>query len=64
MYTPVERIEFVFYEFCHFLQSNHSSKFYNELEKVFIRELKLSWDIFPLNTLTLFLQLLAKNLAL
>ena len=35
MYAPAECIEFVVYhEFCHFLQSNHSKKFYDELEKV------------------------------
>ncbi len=35
MYTPTECIEYVVaHEFTHFLQPNHSSKFYNELEKV------------------------------
>jgi len=36
MYAPTECIEYVVYhEFTHFLQGNHSSKFYDELEKVF-----------------------------
>ena len=36
MYAPTECIEYVVYhEFTHFLQGNHSSKFYKELEKVF-----------------------------
>ena len=36
MYAPKECIEYVVYhEFTHFLQGNHSRKFYNELEKVF-----------------------------
>lgn len=35
MYAPYECIEYVaFHEFCHFLQPNHSKKFYSELEKV------------------------------
>lgn len=35
MYAPIECIECVVYhEFTHFLQPNHSSKFYSELEKV------------------------------
>lgn len=35
MYADGECIEYVVYhEFTHFLQANHSSKFYNELEKV------------------------------
>lgn len=35
MYVPLECIEYVvFHEFTHFLQPNHSSKFYAELEKV------------------------------
>lgn len=35
MYAPYECIEYVVYhEFCHFLQSNHSKKFYDELQKV------------------------------
>ena len=34
-YAPYECIEYVAYhEFCHFLQSNHSSLFYRELEAV------------------------------
>ena len=36
MYAPIECIEYVVYhEFTHFLQPNHSSKFYNELAKVY-----------------------------
>lgn len=36
MYTPLECIEYVvWHEFTHFLQQNHSVKFYAELEKVF-----------------------------
>lgn len=35
MYAPYECIEYVVYhEFCHFLQANHSKKFYDELESV------------------------------
>lgn len=35
MYAPYECVEYVaFHEFCHFLQPNHSKKFYSELEKV------------------------------
>lgn len=35
MYAPLPCIEYVvFHEFTHFLQANHSSRFYNELEKV------------------------------
>ena len=35
MYTPLECIEYVvLHEFTHFLQPNHSKKFYMELEKV------------------------------
>lgn len=35
MFSPFECIEYVVYhEFTHFLQANHSSKFYDELEKV------------------------------
>lgn len=35
MYAPSECIEYVVvHEFAHFLQPNHSPKFYNELEKV------------------------------
>ena len=35
MYAPYECIEYVVYhEFCHFLEANHSKKFYDELEKV------------------------------
>lgn len=35
MYAPVECIEYVvLHEFTHFLQANHSEKFYKELEKV------------------------------
>ena len=35
MYTPRECIEYViWHEFTHFLQPNHSKKFYEELEKV------------------------------
>jgi len=34
VYVPLECIEYVvLHEFTHFLQANHSSKFYNELEK-------------------------------
>ena len=36
MYAPMECIEYVVYhEFTHFLQPNHSSKFYDELAKVY-----------------------------
>ena len=36
MYAPAECIEYVvWHEFTHFLQPNHSSKFYNELAKVY-----------------------------
>lgn len=36
MYAPIECIEYVVYhEFTHFLQPNHSTKFYDELEKVY-----------------------------
>ncbi len=35
MYAPYECIEYVvLHEFCHFLQANHSKKFYEELAKV------------------------------
>ena len=35
MYAPYECIEYVvLHEFAHFLQANHSQKFYSELEKV------------------------------
>lgn len=35
MYAPIECIEYVvLHEFTHFLQANHSDKFYKELEKV------------------------------
>ena len=35
MYVPPECIEYVvLHEFCHFLQANHSTLFYAELEKV------------------------------
>lgn len=35
MYAPYECIEYVVYhEFCHFLQANHSKRFYDELQKV------------------------------
>ena len=35
MYAPIECIEYVvMHEFTHFLQANHSGKFYEELEKV------------------------------
>ena len=35
MYAPIECIEYVvLHEFTHFLQANHSDKFYNELEMV------------------------------
>jgi len=35
MYAPIECIEYVvLHEFTHFLQANHSHKFYEELEKV------------------------------
>ena len=35
MYAPYESIEYVvFHEFTHFLQANHSKKFYSELSKV------------------------------
>ena len=36
MYAPIECIEYVVYhEFTHFLQPNHSNKFYDELAKVY-----------------------------
>ena len=36
IYAPAECIEYVvWHEFTHFLQPNHSSKFYDELEKVY-----------------------------
>lgn len=36
MYAPTECIEYVVYhEFTHFLEPNHSSKFYDELAKVY-----------------------------
>ena len=36
MYAPIECAEYVVYhEFTHFLQPNHSAKFYAELEKAF-----------------------------
>ena len=36
MYAPAECIEYVvWHEFTHFLQPNHSSKFYDELAKVY-----------------------------
>lgn len=36
MYTPMECIEYVVYhEFTHFLQPNHSGKFYDELAKIY-----------------------------
>lgn len=35
MYAPYECIEYVvFHEFCHFLEPNHSKKFYDEMSKV------------------------------
>ena len=35
MYAPIECIEYVVaHEFTHFLESNHSSKFYDELAKI------------------------------
>ena len=35
MYAPIECIEYVvIHEFCHFLQQNHSSLFYAEVEKL------------------------------
>ena len=35
MYAPYECVEYVVYhEFCHFLQPNHSKKFYKELQTV------------------------------
>ena len=35
MYAPYECVEYVVYhEFCHFLEPNHSKKFYDELSKV------------------------------
>lgn len=35
IYAPYECVEYVaFHEFCHFLQPNHSKKFYEELERV------------------------------
>ena len=35
MYAPIECVEYVvLHEFTHFLQANHSEKFYDELEKV------------------------------
>lgn len=51
MYAPIECIEYVvLHEFTHFIEANHSVKFYNELEKVcpdwkerrkFMRNIKL-----------------------
>ena len=36
MYAPIECVEYVVYhEFTHFLQPNHSSKFYDELTKAY-----------------------------
>ena len=36
MYAPIECVEYVVYhEFTHFLQQNHSNKYYAELEKVY-----------------------------
>lgn len=36
MYAPIECIEYVVYhEFTHFMQPNHSSRFYDELAKVY-----------------------------
>lgn len=36
MFAPCDCVEYVVYhEFTHFLQANHSDKFYEELEKVF-----------------------------
>ncbi len=36
MYAPIECVEYVVYhEFTHFLQPNHSNKFYDELAKVY-----------------------------
>ena len=36
IYAPMECIEYVvWHEFTHFLQANHSQKFYKELEKVY-----------------------------
>ena len=35
MYTPIECVEYVvLHEFTHFIEANHSGKFYAELEKV------------------------------
>ena len=35
MYAPRECIEYVvFHEFTHFIEANHSARFYSELEKV------------------------------
>ena len=42
MYAPYECIEYVAYhEFCHFLQPNHSTLFYKELESVCPRHKEL-----------------------
>ena len=36
IYAPVECVEYVvWHEFSHFLQANHSDKFYDELRKVY-----------------------------
>ena len=36
IYAPIECVEYVvWHEFTHFLQANHSDKFYKELEKVY-----------------------------
>lgn len=36
IYAPIECVEYVvWHEFTHFLQANHSEKFYKELEKVY-----------------------------
>ena len=38
IYAPIECVEYVvWHEFTHFLQANHSQKYYEELEKVYPR---------------------------